>query len=430
MKLLIVDDHEVNLRLLRAQMEGEGHAVREAHDGLEALCILEHEPTDAVISDVFMPRMDGFRLCRQVRQHERLSLLPFILYSSTCTAPEDAELGLSVGADCFILRPAPVADLSRALEAAVAAPPESRHTSCEFDRELDLLQHYSQGLVAKLEEKSTALVRAIAERDKEISQRRMAQDALRQLNTLLEDRVRERTAQLEVSNRDLEAFSYSISHDLRAPIRAIDSYASILSREHATELDNEALRLLSVVTSEAKRMGSLMDALLSYSRIGRENLPIAEVDMTGEAEAAFAEAILDAGDRLIDFELSVLPVACGEPLLIRQVWANLLSNAVKFTGHRSDARIEAGATIIDGITTYFVRDNGAGFDMAHAAKLFRVFERLHSEEEFPGTGVGLAFAKRIIERHGGRIWAESAPGNGATFYFTLERRLNGGSGAA
>jgi PAS domain S-box-containing protein len=230
------------------------------------------------------------------------------------------------------------------------------------------------------------------------------------------------TEQLMAANRDLEAFSYSVSHDLRAPLRAIDGYSRILAEECNDRLDDEGRRLLGIVRSESQRMGQLIDELLAFSRVGRQRMEPREVDMRALAEAAFKEAGALEPDRKVRAQIAALPVARGEAVMLRQVWANLLSNAVKFTRHRDEPRIEAGASRGNGETVYFVRDNGAGFDMAHAGKLFGVFQRLHGEEEFEGTGVGLAFVKRIIQRHGGRVWAEGAIDKGATFYFALPDR--------
>jgi signal transduction histidine kinase len=246
------------------------------------------------------------------------------------------------------------------------------------------------------------------------SERDAKEAEIRQLNAELERRVEERTA-------DLDSFSYTVSHDLRAPLRAVNGYARMLVERYGERLDDEGRRLAGVIGQEGQRMGRLIDALLAFSRLGRQSISAARVDMTALAREAFAEAAAGAGERRIDFELGELPSAEGDRTLLRQVFVNLLSNAVKFTRQRDLAVIEVGGRREETETIYWVRDNGAGFDPSHADQLFGVFQRLHRQDEFEGTGVGLAFAQRITHRHRGRIWGDGRPGEGATFHFTLPR---------
>lgn len=246
--------------------------------------------------------------------------------------------------------------------------------------------------------------------------------AIRTLNAELEQRVRERTAQLEAANEDLEAFSYSVSHDLRAPLRAISGYGRILTEDFADRLDSEGRRMLGVISAETRRMGQLIDDLLAFSRLGRQRMAASEIDMTALARTAFDELAAREPARALQLTLSPLPSVPGDPAMIRVVWDNLLSNAIKFTEPRSPATIDIGCRRQAGETVYFVKDDGVGFDMAYADKLFGVFQRLHSRDEFEGTGVGLALVQRIIHRHGGRVWAEGAVNAGAVFYFSLPDR--------
>ena len=236
--------------------------------------------------------------------------------------------------------------------------------------------------------------------------------------TELEARVRERTAELEATNRELESFSYSVSHDLRAPLRAVDGYARMLEEDHAARLDDEGRRLLAVVRGASMRMGLLIDDLLAFARLGRQAPQRRPLDMTALAREVAAEL---NGAGLARIDLPALPQASADPALLRQVWTNLLGNALKYSGKRKDARVEIGGREADAENHYWVRDNGVGFDMRYADKLFGVFQRLHRVEEFPGTGVGLAIVQRVVTRHGGRVWAESRLGEGACFYFSLPR---------
>jgi signal transduction histidine kinase len=233
----------------------------------------------------------------------------------------------------------------------------------------------------------------------------------------LEERVLERTAELEATNKELESFSYSVSHDLRAPLRAVDGYARMLEEDHAARLDEEGRRLLGVVRSSSLRMGQLIDDLLAFSRLGRQQPARRPLDMAQLAREVAGE-LGPGGERV---QVGALPAANADPALIRQVWSNLIGNALKYSGKRSDSRVEVGGQEDPEESVYWVRDNGVGFDPRYAAKLFGVFQRLHKAEEFPGTGVGLAIVQRVVTRHGGRVWAESKLGEGACFYFSLPR---------
>lgn len=246
---------------------------------------------------------------------------------------------------------------------------------------------------------------------------------LKQLNAQLEERVRERTSRLEAAMKELEAFSYSVSHDLRSPLRAIAGFARALREDCGDKLDAEGHRLLGTIRDETRRMGQLIDDLLAFSRAGRQQLDAAPVDMTGLAHSAFQNLIEAAPlKKMPAFDLQTLPEASGDRSMLRQVFTNLLANAVKFSSPHPEPAITVSGGSQDGFSTYCIKDNGVGFDPRFAHKLFGVFQRLHSQEEFEGTGVGLALVQRIVHRHGGKVWAESTPQAGASFYFSLPNR--------
>jgi PAS domain S-box-containing protein len=253
---------------------------------------------------------------------------------------------------------------------------------------------------------------------RDITERKRSELAIQQLNHDLEKQAEK----LQVANKELEAFSYSVSHDLRAPLRAIDGYTRILVEDYESKFDAEGKRICGIISAEARRMGQLIDDLLAFSRLGRKEMYSSNVDMKALVISVLNELIKDDDRERIDFKIARLPSVSADASLMRQVWVNLLSNALKFTSKKERATIEVGSKSSKEEIVYFVRDSGAGFDMEYANKLFGVFQRLHSESEFEGTGVGLAIVQRIIHRHDGRIWAEGQVDQGATFYFALPRK--------
>ena len=255
-----------------------------------------------------------------------------------------------------------------------------------------------------------------------IEDQKLAQEKVRELNTNLERRVAERTAQLSTSNKELEAFAYSVSHDLRAPLRAIDGFSRILQQEYAQQLDGEGLRLLGVVRDSTKQMDHLITDLLALSRVSRSELRCSAIDMTALVHSVYNELATPELKEKFEFRAANLPCADGDPTLMRQVWANLISNAIKYTLPKAEYSIEINGSQNDGFNTYSIKDNGVGFNPKYTQKLFGLFQRLHKSGEFEGTGVGLAIVQRIIQRHGGQVWGEGQIGLGATFYFTLPER--------
>jgi two-component system sensor kinase len=280
--------------------------------------------------------------------------------------------------------------------------------------------YFNQEEVAVLNSLAEDLSFAMEAMNRE-ARRRQAEEEIRRLNEELEARVKARTAELEFANREMEAFSYSVSHDLKAPIRAIQGFSRMLVGEHAAKLDAEGLRLLQVVCDNTTLMHHLIDDLLALSRLGRLQIRKSVINLTAMVRQIFDQLRTQTPERDLRLTVGDLPPALGDQSLLNQVMMNLLGNAVKFTKSRETAVIEVGGRTEGKEDIYYVKDNGVGFDERYADKLFGVFQRLHDGEEFEGTGVGLSIVKRIVQRHGGRVWAEGKVGEGATFYFALPK---------
>lgn len=298
-----------------------------------------------------------------------------------------------------------------------------RHPSVPYEMEFRL--RHRDGTYRWIYARGGVLVDATGERARmfgahvDITHRRQAEDAVRGLNAELEQRVAERTAQLEAANRELEAFSYSVSHDLRSPLRAIDGFAQALLDEYGDTMAAPAQHYLDRVRAGATRMGSLIDDLLALARVTRSEMRREDVDLSALAHEIAVDLRQRDAQRTVQFFIEPRHVVRGDPMLLRLALENLLGNAWKYTSKRAEARIAFGALMEPEERVFFIRDNGAGFDPAYTDKLFGPFQRLHGPGEFEGTGVGLATVQRIMRRHGGRVWAEGAVGEGATFFFTL-----------
>ncbi len=428
MKILCVDDESEGLYLLELTLRGMGYEVKVAHSGMEALEKLEGEPFGLIISDILMPGMDGFQLCHAVKSREALRSIPFIFYTATYTEKKDEELGLALGASRFIVKPVEPEAFLAAIR-AVLQEYESGSVAAAvpaIEAEEVYFRTYNQRLVRKLElkvEELDAMTRqmrsTLVEKDREVAQRHHAEEELHRLNAELEKRIHERTADLAAANEELETFAYATSHDLRAPLRGIDGYTQALLEIYGNKLDSEGRSFLDAVHAGSQRMGRLVEGLFQLCLSTRAPLVREAINLSQMAEEIASDLRREQPNRTVDLIVAPEVIAQGDPVLLRAVLQNLLGNAWKYTSKRSEARIEFGVIERAGKSTYFVRDNGAGFNMKDATKLFEPFQRLHREADFPGAGVGLATVQRVIHRHGGRVWGEAVEGKGATFFFTL-----------
>ncbi len=276
---------------------------------------------------------------------------------------------------------------------------------------------YNVKVAAIVDEKRNVVGVCVAAND--VTARKKTEAEVRAMNNLLEKKVKERTAELENANRELEAFTYSVSHDLMAPLRIIDGFSQVLLDDNKNKLDEDGLQTIHVIRRNATRMGELVNDLLNIARLGRASLVKRPIDMNELVTQVIDEMRFTTNKLAAKIKLKELGHAECDPVLLKQVWMNLLSNAVKYSGTRANPMIEIGAAEKNGQVVYYIKDNGVGFDMQYVGKLFGVFQRLHKAAEFPGTGVGLAIVHRIVVRHGGKVWADAKVNEGAVFYFTL-----------
>jgi two-component system sensor histidine kinase/response regulator len=394
-KILLVDDSPENLLSAGAVLESLGQEVITAESGREALRHLLDHDFAVIILDVMMPEMDGFETAALIRQRERSRLTPIIFLTALGRSDEHMRRGYDLGAVDYMTKPF-VPEILRSKVSVFV----------ELQRKSDLLAQQS----SLLERRNSELQHAIQRSWR-------AEEEIKALNRHLERQLEE----LNQVNRELEAFSYSVSHDLRGPLSRIAGFSKALLEFHKGQLDAEGRLFLARIDNSARRMCDLVEDLLNFSRLTRVEMKEQELDLSALISSLAAE--LTSRDPARDAEFDIAPgikVWC-DPTLMRAAIMNLLENSWKFTRKHAAARIEFGEIAGPDGPIYFLRDDGAGFDMADAAKLFNPFQRLHKATEFEGTGIGLATVERIIRRHGGRIWVEAEIEHGATFFFTLPR---------
>lgn len=393
-KILLVDDQPENLFSAEAVLERLGEEVVKAQSGREALRHLLEDDFAVILLDVMMPEMDGFETASLIRSRERSRYTPIIFITALGKSDEHLFHGYDVGAVDYLTKPV----VPEVLRSKVAVFVELSKKSAMLKKQAEILH-----------DKNVELEQAIA-------QLRSAEDEIRMLNLNLEKRVRE----LSAANKELDAFSYTVSHDLRAPLIRMDGFTRALLEQYAGKLDDQGKLYLERVRSASQRMCQLVDDLLDFSRVSRADMRVEQLDLSDVVRAIVADIQSRNPERAVGFVIEDGVTAVGDLALARIVLVNLLENAWKFTRKQPQARIEFGRTFQNGVPIYFVRDNGAGFDPAYSHKLFTPFDRLHSPADFEGTGIGLATVDRIVRRHGGRIWAEGEVQRGATFYFTLQ----------
>ncbi len=392
-KILLVDDQPENLLSAEAVLEGLGEQIVKAESGREALRHLLDEDFAVILLDIMMPEMDGFETASMIRQRERSRSTPIIFLTALGRSEEHVLQGYGAGAVDYIVKPF-VPEILRSKVSVFV----------ELHRKTVLLRRQSQ----LLEHRNTELQQAV-----ERSLR--AEEEIKALNQHLERQISE----LAEVNRELEAFSFTVSHDLRAPLSRIAGFSKALLDFHAGQLDETGRKYLERIDGSAARMCELVEDLLNFSRLTRVELNEERVNLSRVVQTLAAEIGTREPGRRVDFVIAEGVEGRGDATLLRAVLLNLLENAWKFTRKRDSAQIEFGMRPSDAGPIYYVKDNGAGFDMSEAGRLFSPFQRLHKESDFEGTGIGLATVDRIIRRHGGRIWAEGETGRGAIFSFTL-----------
>lgn len=406
--VLVIDDDPNNLAIVTGFLEECNFTILVADDGESGLERAEYAHPDIILLDIMMPGIDGYETCRRLKESAVTKDIP-VIFMTALSDVEHKVKGFEAGAVDYVTKPYNREEVL----ARVGVHLRIRELTSN-------LQQANASLEKRVEERTAELNRTNKELQDEIRLRRRAEEEIRKLNEELEQRVAIRTAELEQSNSQQESFSYSVSHDLRAPLRAIDGFSRILMEEFAEQLPVDARGYLERICNNAQRMANLIDDLLTFSRLGRQPIAKRSVESSTLVRDVLVEELRDEHEgRQIELIVGDLPPCDADPQLLRQVYLNLLSNALKYTRKCDTARIEVGTVDQDGRSVYYVKDNGAGFDMRYMDKLFGVFQRLHDKQEFEGTGVGLAIVQNIITRHGGSIWAEAEINKGATFFFTL-----------
>jgi signal transduction histidine kinase len=478
-KILIVEDSATQAERLDYILTSHDFATLRARNGREALAVLQNHRPTLVISDILMPEMDGFTLCSSIKADERYREIPVILLTAL-SDPEDVLKGLESGAVSFIIKPYDAQYLLARVRRVLASMPyrsgaaETGEVALQFrgreyrtaaDRYqiLDLLiSTYETAVIKNQELRATQeqlealthhLERIVQERTAllaaEVEERKRAQQEVNCLNRELEERIRQRTAQLEKANRDLqqeiagrnrieqereqlisdlsrsnqelEQFAYIASHDLQTPLRSITGFLDLLARRYGGKLGPEADEFISFAVQGAQRMHQLINDILAYSRVGTRGNPFEALESREPLARALENLQAEIEENRTEITHDELPMVTGDRNQLVQLLQNLIGNAIKYRKSEEPPRIHIAAVDRKTNWEFRVHDNGAGIDPQYSERIFQIFQRLHTAAEYPGTGIGLAICKKIVERHGGRIWVESEPGKGSVFYFTLPK---------
>ena len=415
-EVLIAEDSATQAERLRYILERHQYRVRLARNGEQALQMMHDRVPAIVISDVVMPKMGGYELCRRIRADEKLRSVPVILLTSLADV-EEVMKGLECGADNFLTKPYDEAYLISRIEHIFENP--HLRVAPQKQEILEVFFGGKKHVLPSAPSQTLNLLLSIYETAVQRNEALIkAQEELQRAN----DQLAQRTAQLEHANGELEAFTHSVTHDLRAPLRAIKMFSAFLVQDFAAELSPEARDYVDRIQNGSVRMNELIDDLLKLFGASKGRIELQPVNLSTIASSIIDELRRANPERSVDVTIAPAVIATGDESLLRVVMENLLNNAWKFTSKQPSAQIAFGTLQSGNRQVNYVRDNGAGFNMALAAKLFMPFQRLHSGAEFAGTGIGLATVKRIVDRHNGEVWAESSPGQGATFFFTLNER--------
>jgi signal transduction histidine kinase/CheY-like chemotaxis protein len=437
-KILAIDDNKDNLLVLEALLSDAfpDSKVITAVSGKDGLKKARAETPDVILLDLVMPEMDGIETCKRLKDDTALRMVPVIILTAAKVGADDRAKALKIGAEAFLSKPVDEAELTAQVSAMLRIKQSETIIRQENARLEELVEERTKDLLDQLEEKKLteialqksyeeleisklATMNLLEDVKTEMEYRRKAEDEIHKLNRDLENKVRERTSQLEAANKELESFAYSVSHDLRAPLRAIEGFSKFVLEDYGKVLDPQGERLLNQIRINTKKMDQLITDILSLSRVARSEHKASKVDMVKMTISMYNECLSPAQQRKLSFIIEPMPECFGDPTYLKQVWTNLISNAIKFTSKKNKPVIKVSGYTENGFNIYSIKDNGAGFNPEYSNKLFGVFQRLHKTEEFEGTGVGLAIVQRIIIRHGGKVWAEGKEGHGAIFYFSL-----------
>jgi len=414
LSVLVVEDSSTQAELLRFSLARQGYIVTVVPNGLEALAAARQAKPSLVVTDVVMPGMDGYQLCKAIKGDKNLRDIPVIIVTSL-RQTDDIITALECGADNFIRKPYDMASLMARIEYLLANRNMRSHSKLQFGVEITLggKRHL---ITAEREQILDLLFSSYEEAVQANEELRQRQSEVQSLNLKLAARA----VELENANNQLRSFSHTVSHDLRSPLATINGFSALLERNYSAGIEEKGKRYLVSIRQEATRMTQIVEDILYLSNIDRSRVARTKVDLSSLAAETLSTLRETDPQRAVQFDCITDAVVQCDERLMRVAMVNLLSNSWKFTSKKANSSISFSATKNEKDETVFcVRDNGAGFDMVNARRLFMPFERLHRNDEFPGFGVGLATVQRIVDLHQGRIWAESAPDRGAAFYFVL-----------